>query len=109
MNLSYDIPRPSECVCMSVAVLNTWTVCMASKSVARALVVGARARSDRCDRSSLDYSSAEVGPETPMETKSRFKVTAGRDSGLPLPPALSNARVHQSLNLTPPPPHSGCR
>jgi hypothetical protein len=47
-----------------------------------------------------------VGPETPMETKSRFKVTAGRDPGLPLsdisverasPPRLSSPGLHTAL------------
>lgn len=64
---------------------------MASKSVGRALIVD-RARAQiryldvRRDRPSLDCSSSaeeEVGPETPMETKSRLKVTVGRDPGLP--------------------------
>lgn len=34
-------------------------------------------------RRSSCLSSVKTGPETPMETKSRFKVTARRDPGLP--------------------------
>lgn len=43
------------------------------------------------------YSTVEAGFETPMETKSRLKVTAGRDPGLP-PSSSSDERAS-----TPPP------
>lgn len=37
-----------------------------------------------CCKRKRSWPSAGVGPKTPMETKSRFKGTVGRDPGLPL-------------------------
>lgn len=85
-------------VCLSQSwILGLW--CMASKSVG-SFNRGARAQQSvtRCyferPRPGGDLLR---GPATPMETKSRLKVTARRGPGLPPLPAQSNARVHPRL------------
>lgn len=111
-------------VCMCVAVLNTWTVCMAFFFVCcvQALVViddddygrpGAHRSVDVfsrkgpicppsvVERRPLHSIHGDEGLRPPMETKSRLKVTVGRDPGLPpsassveraSPPRLSSSR-----------------
>lgn len=99
---------------MSVAVLNTWTVCMASKSVRRALIVDIAPGRQfgiyiyRCS----ETGRASTTPTRRSGPRPRWKPNQGLRSlqdvtlACPLP---SNARVHHTLQKPPPPSCSPTR
>lgn len=95
------------CVCRSLEYLD----CVHGLfSLLLALIVAPGRRRNKCWRGQTylggNVSTEEAGLETPMETKSRLKVTPGRDPGLPpsassveraSPPRLSSPGLHTAL------------